>query len=81
MFDFIWNDIMIGPVMNGLVALTHAIGGNFGLAIIIFTIATRIITYPLTLRQLRATRAMQQMSPRMQEIQKNTKTPSAARKS
>lgn len=75
MFDFIWNDIMINPVMNGLIIIANALSDNFGLAIIAFTVIVRAVTYPLTLRQLRATRAMQVMQPQMQAIQKKYKDP------
>ena len=59
--DFIWNDILIGPIMNGLIVIAHAVDDNYGVAIILFTLIVRVITYPLTLRQLRATRGMQEM--------------------
>lgn len=75
MFDFIWNDIMLNPIMNGLIIIANALGDNFGLAIIAFTVIVRAVTYPLTLRQLRATRAMQVMQPQMQAIQKKYKDP------
>ncbi|MCY3733531.1 MAG: YidC/Oxa1 family membrane protein insertase, partial [Chloroflexi bacterium] len=73
--DFIWNDILIGPIMNGLIVIAHAVDDNYGVAIILFTLIVRVVTYPLTLRQLRATRSMQEMQPRMQEIQKKYKDP------
>lgn len=73
--DFIWNDILLGPIMNGLIVIAHAVGDNYGVAIILFTLIVRVLTYPLTLRQLRATRSMQEMQPRMQEIQKKYKDP------
>ena len=73
--DFIWNDILIGPIMNGLIVIAHAVDDNYGVAIILFTLIVRVVTYPLTLRQLRATRGMQEMQPRMQEIQKRYKDP------
>lgn len=75
MFDFIWNDIMLNPIMNGLIIIANALSDNFGLAIIAFTVIVRAVTYPLTLRQLRATRAMQVMQPQMQAIQKKYKDP------
>lgn len=75
MLDFLWNDILVNPVSNALIVLTNALWDNYGLGIIVFTLVIRVVTYPLTLRQLRATRAMQLMQPRMQEIQKKYKDP------
>lgn len=74
-FDFIWNDLLIHPMTNALIVLSNVLFGNYGLAIIAFTILIRLVTYPLTLRQLRATRSMQEMQPQMQEIQKKYKDP------
>ena len=75
MIDFLWNDVLLNPVTNALIILTNAMADNYGLAIIVFTLIIRVVTYPLTLRQLRATRAMQLMQPRMQELQKKYKDP------
>ena len=73
--DFVWNDVLLDPMINALVVLSHVLFSNFGLAIIAFTILIRGVTYPLTRRQLRTTRAMQEMQPQLQEIQKKYKDP------
>ena len=44
---------------------------RFTIALVLaFTIVIRLITMPLTLRQLRQTRAMSSLQPKMKEIQK-----------
>lgn len=75
MLEFIWNDILIDPMLNGLIILSRLLFGNFGLAIVVFTILVRLATLPLTLRQLRAGRKMQALQPKLQEIQKKYKDP------
>ena len=75
MIDFIWSDLLVNPMTNALVVLSNVFFDNFGLGIIVFTIFIRAITYPLTLRQLRSTRALQEMQPRLQELQKKYKDP------
>jgi len=70
-----WDTLFINPLINSLLLLTNAVGGQFGIAIILFTIILRVATIPFTLRQLQSTRAMQEMQPRMQEIQKKYKDP------
>ena len=70
-----WNTLLMNPLINSLLLLTNLVGGQFGVAIILFTVILRIVTIPFTLRQLRSTRAMQEMQPRMQEIQKKYKDP------
>ena len=75
MLDFLWNDLLINPMINALIILSNALFDNYGLAIIAFTIVIRVLTYPLTIRQLRTTRAMSAMQPQLQEIQKKYKDP------
>ncbi len=66
----VWYLIIANPVLNVLVALTQLVGGNFGLAIIALTVIVRLISWPLTKRQLNSTKAMQEMQPKVQELQK-----------
>jgi len=66
----VWYLIIANPVLNVLVALTHLLGGGFGLAIIALTVIVRLISWPLTKRQLNSTKAMQEMQPKIQELQK-----------
>jgi len=66
----IWNLIIGNPVLNVLIALSHVLGGSFGLAIIALTIIVRLISWPLTKRQLSSTKALQDMQPKIQELQK-----------
>jgi YidC/Oxa1 family membrane protein insertase len=72
---FIWSDLLVNPMTNALIVLTNGLFDSFGLGIIAFTLIIRGATYPLTRRQLRTTRAMQEMQPRLQEIQKKYKDP------
>jgi YidC/Oxa1 family membrane protein insertase len=71
----IFNLVLLNPMVNFLVILTSLLWGSFGLAIIAFTIIIRLATFPLTLRQLHATRSMQELQPRVQEIQKKYSDP------
>jgi YidC/Oxa1 family membrane protein insertase len=66
----IWNVAILDPVLNGLIALSQVLWGNFGLAIIVLTIIVRIVLMPLTFRQTQSTKAMQSLQPKLQEIQK-----------
>ena len=71
----IWQTVLETPLINFMMALTALTFGSFGLAILLFTVITRAITFPLTLRTLRSTRAMQEIQPRIQEIQKKYSDP------
>jgi len=65
-----WDFIIANPVLNVLIALSHFLFGQFGLAIIALTIIVRLITWPLNRRQLKSTKALQDMQPKIQELQK-----------
>ena len=66
----VWNLIIGNPVLNVLIALSHLLSGEFGLAIIALTIIVRLISWPLTKRQLNSSKALQDMQPKIQELQK-----------
>src|SRR5688572_1100475 len=68
------NFFLITPLINLFVLLT-TVTGNAGIAVILLTIIIRIITFPLTVKQMHSTRMMAAMQPRMQEIQKKYKDP------
>lgn len=75
MIGDIFTLVLLDPMTNLLVLLNNLLFGNFGLAIIAFTILIRLITFPLTLRQLHQTRAMQELSPKIQELNKKYSDP------
>ncbi len=66
----VWHLIIGNPVLNVLIALSHLLSGEFGLAIIALTIIVRLISWPLTKRQLNSSKALQDMQPKIQELQK-----------
>ena len=72
---FLWDLLFVNPIANALVILNNIFLSNFGVAIIIFTILMRLLTMPLTLRQIRSSRALSALQPKMQELQKKYKDP------
>lgn len=71
----IWSTLILNPMTNSLMWIYSGLAQNFGLAIIVFTILVRLITYPLTASQIKSTKAMQEMqkSKKWQDIQKKYK--------
>ncbi|MGD2159496.1 MAG: YidC/Oxa1 family membrane protein insertase [Anaerolineales bacterium] len=69
-----WN-AFVSLMINILLFIYDFIGGNFGLAIILFTILVRLLTYPLNAQQMKSTKAMQEMqeSKKWKDIQKKYK--------
>ena len=56
-----WDAIIITPFLNILLGIYHVIGNNFGIAIILFTLVIRLVTQPLTAKQIKSTAAMQNL--------------------
>ncbi len=65
-----WETIAIAPVTNMLVWLSNYMFDSLGLAIVVMTIVVNAILYPLTIRQIKTTKAMQSLQPKQAELQK-----------
>jgi YidC/Oxa1 family membrane protein insertase len=70
-----WNTFILSPMVNVLIWIYNFLFHNFGLAIIVFTILIRLLTYPLTAQQLKSQKKMQELqgSKKYQDIQKKYK--------
>ncbi len=70
-----WEQIIVNPFTNVLLMIYKLIGGNFGVAIILFTILIRLITHPLMVSQIKGSTKMQELqgSKDWQDIQKKYK--------
>ncbi len=68
-------DLLYNFFTNMLVFIYQLLGQDFGLAIIAFTILTRLATYPLTAQQMKSAKAMQELqgSKKYQDIQRKYK--------
>jgi len=66
----LWTTIILEPMINLLVLLYSLLFNNFALAIVGLTILIRLITYPLTRKQLQSMKTMQELSPKLQALQK-----------
>lgn len=65
-----WDLYIVAPLVNVLIVLSHYLFSSFGLTIIVFTILVRAAMYPLTIKQLKATKAMQSIQGQLAELQK-----------
>ena len=67
----IFQTLIVQPIFNLLVVIYSSIpGGDFGIALIIFTILVRILLYPLVKKQLHQTKMMKKLQPKLAEIKK-----------
>jgi YidC/Oxa1 family membrane protein insertase len=64
--------VIVRPIINLLFVIFNFVG-DFGLAIIIFTIIVKFAMWPLLKKQLHQTRLMRSIQPKLAEIKKNCK--------
>lgn len=69
MFELI-DMLIVRPITNILFVI-YGFVGDFGLAIILFTVLVKILCWPLVKRQLHQTRLMRKIQPELAEIKKN----------
>ena len=66
----IWNTIILRPMLNFLILTSKGFLGSFGIAVVVLTVLIRLVTLPLTLRQLRSAKTSQAIQPQIKELQK-----------
>ena len=62
--------ILAPPMVNALLWLYSWLGHSFALSITVFTILVRLITLPLTIPQMSSSKKMQDLQPKLKELQK-----------
>ncbi len=69
-----WDLLIVNPFTN-ILLLIYAFVGNFGVAIILFTILIRVVTHPIMAQQIKSAAAMQELtqSEEYQKIQEKYK--------
>ena len=69
-----WDTLIVQPFTNVLLMITMLVK-NFGVAIILFTILIKLITFPLTAKQIKSSQAMQELqkNPRFLKMQEKYK--------
>jgi len=77
MFGFLinlFNLLLYYPLFNFLILIYDYVPGrDFGLAIILLTVVIRLILYPISVKALQSQRLLQQLQPKLQEIQQKYK--------
>ena len=65
--DALFN--FIGSIFGYVLDFFNNIFGNFGVSIIFFTLFTRLLMFPLTIKQQKSMAGMQRLQPKMKELQ------------
>jgi YidC/Oxa1 family membrane protein insertase len=66
-------DLIVNPFITTLAFLYSVFGNNTVLAIAVLTVAIRLLTSPLLLQQQRSTKAMQEVQPKLKQLQEKYK--------
>ena len=69
-----FNTVLYKPLFNALVLLYQYLPGHdFGIAVIALTVFIRLLLHPLMMKSIRSQKALSELQPKIQEIQKNFK--------
>lgn len=60
-------------ILGGILSFFYGLIPNFGIAVILLTILIGIILFPLTLKQTRSMKAMQEIQPEIKRLQRDLK--------
>lgn len=66
----LWDLIILRPITNLLIILSDFLFDSFGLAVIALTIIINLILLPLTLKQMKTTKATSELQPKLTALQK-----------
>ncbi len=73
-FINIFNIVLYQPLFNGLILIYQYVPGqDFGVAVIILTIIIRLLLYPSSLQSIKSQKALSELQPKIQEIQRKYK--------
>lgn len=69
-----WDKYFVGPLANTLDWFAELLWGQYGLSILVVTVIIRFIILPLTLKQYRSSKRMQELQPEMQKLKEKYKS-------
>lgn len=75
----IWNEWIVWPIVS-IIQLLAEFTGSYAGGIILVTVFVRICILPLTLKQIKSSRAMQTLQPQLLELQKTYSSKDSATK-
>lgn len=69
----LYNAIFLKPIFNALVGL-YNLTGDVGIAIVLLTLAVRLLILPVTLQSLKSQKALQALQPKLNALKGKYKT-------
>lgn len=65
----IWNTIFVYPLSWVLTKIAEIFNNSYGLSIVLVTIIIRLFILPLSMKQIKSSKAMQEIQPKLKELQ------------
>lgn len=69
----IWDKYFVKPLSDSMDWFADLLWGQYGLSILVVTIIIRLIILPLTLKQYRSSKRMQEIQPELQKLKEKFK--------
>ena len=66
----IWNKYFVYPLSQVITFFAELFNSSYGLAIVVVTLIIRLVLVPLNVKQIKSTKAMQEIQPEIQSLQK-----------
>lgn len=67
MFGFLWNTILVNPILNGLIAL-YRVFGNLGISIFFLTVIIRGLLIPVVAPSMKAMKKQRELQPEINKL-------------
>lgn len=74
----IWNTIFVYPLSWVITKIAELLGNSYGLSIILVTVVIRLCILPLSIKQIKSSKAMQDIQPKLKELQNKYSSKDAA---
>jgi YidC/Oxa1 family membrane protein insertase len=65
----LWSHYFVLPLSKFIIYVAHLLWNSYGLAIIVTTLIVRLVLMPLMAKQVKSSRAMQDLQPKIKELQ------------
>lgn len=65
----IWNTIFVYPLSWVITKIAEFFNNNYGLSIVVVTVIIRLFILPLSVKQIKSSKAMQEVQPMLKELQ------------
>ncbi|RYM04728.1 membrane protein insertase YidC [Sporolactobacillus sp. THM7-7] len=65
----IWSKYFVYPLSEFIILVAQVFWNNYGIAIIITTLIVRLVLMPLMAKQVKSSRAMQELQPKLKTLQ------------